>query len=246
MRKYGFTLVELLVVIAIIAVLSIIIVPSVINVNNNVNNRLYDSKKESITTAATLYASRNDDIFNGVDEVTVYVSDIIDMGYLEIDVDLTDARCTTVTSNGAKGCILNPKTSGTLNKDYVILRKQGAAGYYAEYHPSDDENGGSGSVTTRTLVTAVCEAFNSDSNPLTGKSSKNGSVKTCKCYNIDADAEYDQLKDESGDVVDACIVSGENPNNYLRYGDSKPNWRVLGVYNIGGELYAKIITSEPI
>ena len=65
MEKQGFTLVELLVVVAIIAVLSIIIIPSVISVNKNINKRMLSEKEENIETAAQLYATKNDDIFNG-------------------------------------------------------------------------------------------------------------------------------------------------------------------------------------
>jgi nifR3 family TIM-barrel protein len=35
-------------------------------------------------------------------------------------------------------------------------------------------------------------------------------------------------------------------DNYLKYGDSKANWRVLGVYNLDGTLTAKMITSDPV
>lgn len=242
MNKKGFTLVELLVVIAIIGVLSVIIVPSVINVNKNVNKRLLDSKKQNISSAATLYASRNDDIFNGVDEVPVFVYELIDMGYVEIDVDKTDSRCNDANENkGAKGCVLNPVITGTLNADYVILRKQGATGYYAEYIESDHNYNGQGGVTDTTLATAVCNAINDGK--LDAKS-ENGNK--CNCYNL-VDGKFTQIKEvDGGAQVNACIISGENPNNYLRYGDSKPNWRVLGVYKIDGVLNAKMITSEPI
>ena len=245
--KKGFTLVELLVVIAIIAILSIIIVPSVINVNKNVNNRLLDSKKENITSAAQIYASKNDDIFNGVDEVPVFVYELIDMGYLDIDVVANDDnRCDSDDeTGGAKGCLLNPTAEGTLNHDYVIIRKQGAIGYYVEYHPSSDLLGAGTVVSEKTLVTAVCEALNSESNPLTAKATSGANAEACTCHDTDNDDKFDTLK-AGNTVVNACIISGENPNNYLRYGDSKPNWRVLGVYKINNELYAKIITSEPI
>ena len=254
MKKNGFTLVELLVVIAIIGILSIIIIPSVINVNKNVNNRLYDSKKEHITTAAKLYASRNDDIFNGVDEVQIYVFELIDLGYVEIDMasEVNNARCNESTSHGVKGCVLNPIASGTLNYDYVIIRKQGAAGYYTEYHPSDDAYSEGEGTSVRTLVEAVCTAF--ENKTLTGKTTGG---KNCKCFDestskpgYDTIKEYDLSTNTAGSEVNACIISGENPNNYLRYGDSQPNWRVLGVYKLGTSneypLSAKIITSEPI
>ena len=247
MNKKGFTLVELLVVIAIIGVLSVIIVPSVINVNKNVNKRLLDSKKQNISSAATLYASRNDDIFNGVDEVPVFVYELIDMGYVEIDVDKTDSRCNDEPEHkGAKGCVLNPVITGTLNADYVILRKQGATGYYAEYIESDHSYTGQSGVIDTTLATAVCDAINAGK--LDAKS-ENGNQ--CGCYNV-VDYKYTEISEgkpgesPTGPLVNACIISGENPNNYLRYGDSKPNWRVLGVYKIDGVLNAKMITSEPI
>ena len=249
MKKAGFTLVELLVVIAIIGILSIIIIPSVVNVNKNVNTRLYDSKKEHITTAAQLYASKNDEIFNGVDEVQVFVSELITLGYVEVDVNNGDSRCNAPEyHNGAKGCVLNPLSSGTLNLDYVILRKQGAAGYYVEYHSSTDSFVEGDGVSSRTLVQAVCTAFQDKS--LTGKDSDGNS---CKCFDEDTTKdgydtirEYNPANNTSGKTVTACIISGENPNNYLRYGSSQPNWRVLGVYDIDGTLTAKIITSEPI
>ena len=244
MRKNGFTLIELLVVVAIIGILSIIIVPSVINVNNNVNNRLLDSKKENITTAATLYASKNDDIFNGVDEVPVYVYELIDLGYVEIDVATGDSRCNTTEQNkGAKGCVLNPVVAGTLNNDYVILRKQGA-GYTAEYvHLGADPE--ANTYVEKTLVDAVCDGFLKGD--FVGKTVSN---EVCYCYNSSGDktgSNAVSIKTESGSTASSCIISGENPNNYLQYGDSKPNWRVLGVYKMpDNTLSAKIITSEPI
>ena len=77
MNKKGFTLVELLVVIVIIGVLSIIVVPSVININKNINSRLYEDKKEKIENAAQLYANNNEELFNGTTQITVYVRELV-------------------------------------------------------------------------------------------------------------------------------------------------------------------------
>lgn len=248
MKKHGFTLVELLVVIAIIGILSVIIVPSVINVNKNVNTRLLDQKMEHIETGATLYASKNDDLFNGVDEIYVYVHELIDLGYVSIDVDKTDSRCNDANSGGAKGCVLDPTSSGVLNNDYVILRKQGA-GYTAEYVHGTDPSGKT-MVSDLSLVEAVCERF--ASGDLVGKGYTSGGVAVeCKCYGTDPQtpvgktAKY--IRGINGEEINACVIAGDNPNNYLRYGNSdSPNWRVLGIYNVQYEgsntLVAKMIT----
>ena len=243
MKKQGFTLIELLVVVAIIAVLSIIIIPSVINVNKNINKRMLSEKEEHIETAATLYASKNDDIFNGVDEVYVYVYDLINFGYLTVDVDTADSRCSN-NQNTTKGCLIDPTNNLSLNNYYVILKKQGV-GYLAEF-VYDSEINGQDQLAELTLVETVCEAFKA--NKLTGQIGG----KKCYCYdnaNNIVGQGAKTLKNEDGQVVNSCIIAGESPNNYLRYGDpSKPNWRVLGIYNIGGSdgLVAKMITSEPI
>ena len=242
MKKQGFTLVELLVVVAIIAVLSIIIIPSIISVNNTINKRMLSEKEEHIETAATLYASKNDDIFNGVDEVYIYVRELIDFGYLTVDVDSTDSRC--VSGGTPKGCMIDPTTNTSLNNYYVILRKQGV-GYIAEF-VYDNEIGGDNEPVDLTLVETVCDLL--ANKKLVGHA-PNG--KDCMCYESGnanpTGKNANIIKDSTGATASACILAGDNPNNYLRYGDSKPNWRVLGVYQTSPlELSAKMITSEPI
>ena len=76
-KKNGFTLVELLVVIAIIAILSLLVVPSVITVNKNINERLYNQKTDYVERAAELFATNKEDIFNGAEEVKVYVYELL-------------------------------------------------------------------------------------------------------------------------------------------------------------------------
>ena len=109
MNKKGFTLTELLVVIAIIGILSVIIVPSVITINNNINERLLAQKIEQIVSAAELYGSNNEEIFNGTTEVEVYVYELIESNYLTIDTKINNDNCTdAVKGQTNKGCMINP------------------------------------------------------------------------------------------------------------------------------------------
>ena len=68
----------------------------------------------------------------------------------------------------------------------------------------------------------------------------------CKCVKDENDKEYVKL---TGDV-EACIIvsdsSSGNVNNWLKYGSSEANWRVLGIYSVNGTLYPKMITADVI
>ena len=241
MNKKGFTLVELLVVIAIIAILSIIIVPSVISINKNVNKRLYNGKVENVESTATLFASNNPDLFNGQDEVKIRVAQLITAGYLTYDVKVGDTDyCTAETAYDALGCFTNPIDNTSLNGSYVILRKQGA-GYIAIFIDTGNPDIDPGSSDT-TLVDAICNGLSNKS--LQGKTPAGNS---CAC---NADRTAIVLLSGTESNPQACILSGSNPNNYLKYGtsESTPNWRVLGVYVVSGQtkLVPKMITSAPI
>ncbi len=266
MNKKGFTLVELLVVIVIIGVLSVIIVPSVININKGVNERLYEQKKENIEAAAVLYGNNNEDIFNGAEQVPVYVYELIDANYVTADLENGKGACNTdsnkglvVIDNGTEykyitnnGCVVNPMDkSKTLNSHYVILTKQ-AAGVTAEYvdpeEGSDPNNTPTGE--SNTLVSAVCNGFAKGS--LKGQAYVNGKSEPvgCKCNDVNNPTGFVSEDGKTTLDTNACIIAGDNVNNYLKYGDSKPNWRVLGVYKItvDGSTFvsAKMITNEPI
>ncbi len=257
MNKKGFTLVELLVVIVIIGILSIIVVPSVMNINKNVNNRLYEEKTENIVSAAVLYANNHEELFNGTTEAVVYVQTLVDEGMFTADIkNPNGGACPAQTQlknstqpavPNKNGCVIDPRSldnenEKNMNQYYVILTKDGAS-VVGKYIGSGDTDssldpsiGGS-----RTLVDAVCEKF--DKTP--GKAYVNGHVVSCKCN--PAHNGFDG--DASG--AKACLFSGTSPDNYLKYGDSKANWRVLGVYDISEpnkvpELAAKMITSDPI
>ena len=267
MNRKGFTLTELLVVIAIIGVLSVIIIPSVVKINESINEREFEQRKSYIETAAESYASDKPDIFQGEDEAYVYVWQLVSEGYLNADLDSTDEACHYVSnldgselteilegSDLAKtllsaGCVSDPRNSTSLNSKQVKLTRK-TVGIVAELVDNAGETPDDGSIDT--LVKKVCKAI--DDGRVTAKS-LNGNA--CKCVT------------QSGDVVAltgdgvSCIISSTddsgNVDNWLKYGSSTANWRVVGLYsvkkdNVSGnpncannrtqcEVVAKIITS---
>lgn len=264
MNKKGFTLVELLVVIVIIGVLSVIIVPSIININKNINERLYEEKKENIVSAAILYANNHEEIFNGVSEAVVFVKDLVDSKYFTADA--TKSKCDELppvvingkTENNNNGCVIDPRSyvseaSKNMNQYRVVLTREGAT-VVGRYIGSSEtgEGGGENTGSSKTLVDAVCQKF--ESNP--GKAYVGGQTVNCKCTNGSSGFKAPILVQSGGGYVassdaKACLFSGTSVDNYLKYGDSKANWRVLGVYldatpDYSNTLVAKMITSDPI
>lgn len=246
--KKGFTLIELLVVIVIIAVLSVVIVPSLIKVNDNINKRLLSEKIENIESAAQLYARNNEEIFNGTTKVKVYVYQLVEYNYLTVDLKDGASNCETDTDKGIgegnitnKGCVQNPVTKGSMNKNYVELTRNGT-GFKAEYVSLDSVDS---DYNPTTLVQAVCAGFVNKS--FKGQAMVDGQTKECMCDDY-TDPKSLVLVSDNTVTVSACIISGDSPQNYLRYGSAnEPNWRVLGLYQLSeGELSAKLITIGPI
>ncbi len=242
MNKKGFTLTELLVVIAIIAVLSLIIVPSVITINNNINERLRAEKIAYIVSAAELYGSNNEEIFNGISEVEVYVYELIESNYLTVDVTSGKDACVGSSKGQTeKGCMIDPVSKESMNNEKVILRKEsiGIAGTFRDTLSGGGSGGGGTQTEIPKLVDSICDGFNNKQ--FTGQTmTESGNVVSCQC-----NANNTGLV-ANGVEVDACIISGDNVNNYLKYGSSKANWRVLGLYKLDDGLHAKIITNEAI
>ncbi len=240
MNKKGFTLVELLVVVVIIAVLSVIIIPSVININKSINKRLLSEKIENIESSAILYANNNEEIFNGTDVVYVYVYELVDANYMTVDVAAGTDKCMVATEKSRVGCVIDPTDKTSINNNYVILRKEGA-GVTATYvdtteTPTEQTN------ESVTLVDAVCAGYANGT--FKGQAYSDGRIVECTCDKAKSATKL--VIKGTNTPVTACLIAGENVNNYLKYGDTKANWRVLGVYDLDGTITAKMITSDPV
>ncbi len=242
MNKKGFTLTELLVVVAIISIITLIAVPSVVAINKNMNKRIYGNKVETIISAAQIYAGNNPDIFNGRTEVKVYVRELIQTNYVSSDVAAGTGNC---SSESTMGCLIDPRNKISMNENYVLLKKKGV-GVSAEF------NGTESQVVEGTLVEQVCNRFNDGT--FVGKWGT-GDNDYCGCKFGGSGAPtgiYKATKNGNSLVVSntevsACIISGDEKNNYLKYDGVM--WRVMGVYNIyndGNKLVAKIITNDTV
>lgn len=244
MNKKGFTLTELLVVIALISVIVLIAVPSVVSISKRINKRVYNAKVQEIVTSAELYGTNNPDLFNGVSEVKVFVSELIDGGYVSVDSDADTAVCKADTSEfrSSKGCVVNPTTKVSMNQNYVIIKKE-AAGVTAKF-------GGSETVVTNgTLVEQVCSRY--ENGVFTGKFGT-GASDYCGC-DFDNDGKVTGIYKIKNDKLDktspvkACIIAGDEVNNYLEYDGVM--WRVMGIYNVYDDqtrLVAKMITNDNV
>lgn len=239
--KKGFTLTELLVVIAIIGVLGLLVVPSVLSVNKNINKRLLDNKKEHIESAAELYGSNHEDIFYGTDEVEIKVGELLKNSYLEVDATQNGTTCTDAT-----GCVINPETQASMNNDIVVLKKT-AAGITATYASTAINT----SDVDESLVKKVCDQIkNGTYTAYTYEAGAANDRVACSCTYA-GDEVINIVKAGTSQTVDACVIAGGGEtNNWLKYGDTEANWRVLGIYNIGTasepDLSIKIVTNETI
>ncbi len=244
MNKKGFTLTELLVVIALISIIVLIAVPSVVSISKRINKRVYNAKIQEIVTAAELYGTNNPDLFNGRSEVKIYISELVNKGFVSTDSKPDTAVCKADSSEhrSSKGCVVNPVDKVSMNHDYVIIKKE-AAGVTASY------GGETTTITNGTLVEQVCTRY--ENGMFTGKSGT-GTNDYCACDFNDNGKVTGIYKLKNGKVdtsspVKACIIAGDETNNYLKYGGTM--WRVMGIYNVYNDqtrLVAKMITNDNV
>ena len=123
-NKKGFTLTEILVVIVVIGVLLLIAVPSVILIRKNINERLFESKKEIILYAASRYGKDN----NIEEETTVYIWELLNDYYIDPDLKPGESIC---PSNNEKkylnGCVINPSDNTIINETSLTIRPIGSS-----------------------------------------------------------------------------------------------------------------------
>lgn len=246
-KRNGFTLTELLVVVAIIAIIAIIAIPSIIIINKRINKRLYNEKVDMIAKAAEVYANENPDAFGSNTEITVYVGDLIKNGYLKEDAKGA-AACGTDPKNSKNineevnneiymdSCIINPIENINMNGDYVVIKRE-AVGVTTEY------NGEKFAKMDLKLLDQVCTKLQEgkiiadDANAYNTANEKGyfigkkSATEKCDCTDVKTNGTK-------------CLVTGDTKNNYLKY--SGVMWRVMGVYNVDGVQYVKIINDDNI
>ncbi|MBR1414146.1 MAG: prepilin-type N-terminal cleavage/methylation domain-containing protein [Bacilli bacterium] len=87
MNKKGFTLVEILAVIVIIALLSVLAIAGATGISNRIKKKNYDTKVETLKTAALDYAESYYNEIKNSGEKCVSIEDLIVGGYIKADND---------------------------------------------------------------------------------------------------------------------------------------------------------------
>lgn len=113
-NRKGFTLIEILVTIAIIGIILLIAIPTIITVSNSIKKRALETKKQSIISAAELYAKNNSDSFGDANQIEVIVGTLISSGYLTIDSECEENNT---------GCIINPVDNTSMNNESILIKR---------------------------------------------------------------------------------------------------------------------------
>ncbi len=119
----AFTLVEILAAITIIGLIVAVAVPSIATINKKVNERLFETKKELILSAAELYAQDSKNIYSSCTETgspgcNISVGVLITQNYIKPDIKKDDENCTNEYS---EGCIINPINKEILNEVQINI-----------------------------------------------------------------------------------------------------------------------------
>lgn len=117
-KKNGFTLAEVLVVIVLISVLVAIVVPSIIAINNRINRRLLESKKDIILAAAELYGRDNPQRFVR-NEILITVGELVEEDYIKEDTPENGKNCLD-----SYGCVIDPVAKTSLNGVNILIKKE--------------------------------------------------------------------------------------------------------------------------
>ncbi len=105
MEEKGFTLIEIIAVIVVLSLILLIIVPNMTNTINNSKNKLNDTQKELIISAARNWGTANLTLENNKpvpSEVTIQT--LQDKGYLD-DKEIKNMTDKTTISKSSKICI---------------------------------------------------------------------------------------------------------------------------------------------
>ncbi len=143
-NKKGFTLTEILIVIVIIGIVLAISIPSIIAIRNRINERLLQSKIDTILVAAELYG--RDKGFT--QDTIIHVYTLVESNYIEEDTKQNTTNCTG--DHTSDGCVLNPVDDTSLNDKPILIKRKGNS-YVAIW------DGKEGSSSEKELVKDVKE-----------------------------------------------------------------------------------------
>ncbi|MEG2618579.1 MAG: prepilin-type N-terminal cleavage/methylation domain-containing protein [Bacilli bacterium] len=186
LNKKGFTIVEILSVIAIIGIMILIVVPSTFLIVKNINNRVYESKKNLILSAAEVYAQDRKALFNSLGtnktEIEVPIKDLLVGGYLKADDKCKSGQI-------EEDCIVDPRDKSNMNDKKVLVRYLNNS-YIAIWE------GKTGSTKSGDLLDIICKDL----------AAKKAAGFDCDCTTIDEANPYCLYK---GTEVNNWLKNGD-------------------------------------
>ena len=84
-------------------------------ISASMKQRAYAAKRESIISAAELYATRNKDAFENATQIQIKVRTLIYSGDVDIDVKEISEGC-----NEEIGCVVNPVDNTSINDEMIL------------------------------------------------------------------------------------------------------------------------------
>lgn len=125
MKKKGFTIVELIAVITVLALLLILVVPTITSSSTSAREKTYQTKIESIETAAKLYGQDNyRTIVDGANdgEEGFYIESTEDIKYRVQKIKVSDLvpKYVEPDTDEGTGHVVDPRNSNMFLDDYEI------------------------------------------------------------------------------------------------------------------------------